>query len=115
MKRRIILHKATTSSTEDDEGDQPEQRVVTTKMTRQLKTSLATGQSRFKFTASVKFHGTLIASCSGQNKKESKKLSAKVALKKVAPNVYEDLYQDEEPPKDESIPGNEQVATPGKL
>ena len=33
---------------------------------------------------------------------------------KVAPSVYEDLYGDEEPPKDESIPGNEQKITPGK-
>ena len=66
----------------------------------------STGQSRFKFTASVKFHGTLIASSSGQNKAESKKFSAKVALAKVAPNLYEDLYGNEEPPKDESIPGN---------
>ena len=28
--------------------------------------------------------------------------------------MYEDLYGDEEPPKDESIPGNEQKITPGK-
>ena len=33
----------------------------------------------------------------------------------MAPNVYEDLYPNEEPPKDESIPGNEQASTPGKL
>jgi len=45
-------------------------------------------QSRFKFTASVKFHGTLIGSSSGQNKQEAKKNAAKVALKKVAPNIY---------------------------
>ena len=53
------------------------------------------------------FHGTLIGSASGQNKAESKKAAAKVALKKVAPNVYEDLFNDEEPPVDESLPANQ--------
>ena len=33
----------------------------------------------------------------------------------MAPNVYEDLYSNEEPPRDESVPGNEQASTPGKL
>lgn len=51
------------------------------------------------------FHGTLIASASGQNKAESKKSSAKVALNKIAPNLYEDLFADEAPPVDESLPG----------
>jgi len=58
------------------------------------------------------FHGTLIASASGQNKAESKKSSAKVALHKIAPNLYEDLFADEAPPVDESLPGQEAKATP---
>jgi len=49
------------------------------------------------------FHGLVIASASGQNKAESKKSAAKVALHKVAPNLYEDLFIDEEPPVDESV------------
>lgn len=39
-------------------------------------------------------------------------MAAKVTLFKVAPNVYNDLYDEEEPPKDESIPGNEAKETP---
>ena len=58
------------------------------------------------------FHGLLIASASGQNKAESKKAAAKVALHKVAPKLYEDLFFDEVPPADESVPGQEAKLTP---
>jgi hypothetical protein len=46
------------------------------------------------------FHQTQIACCSGGNKQESKKRAAKLAIKKVAPNLYEDLFGDE----DEELP-----------
>ena len=72
------------------------------------------GQSRIKFTCSVLFHGVVIASSSGQNKAESKKQAARVALHKVAPNLYEDLLGDEQPPKDESVAGNEPKITPSR-
>ena len=62
------------------------------------------GQSRFKFTASVLFHGLQISRASGQNKAESKKQAAKAVLYKVMPNLYEDLFGDESPPTDEFLP-----------
>ena len=50
------------------------------------------GQSRFKFKANVKFHGTSICCCRGQNKAEAKKAGAKLALHRVAPKLYIDLF-----------------------
>ena len=58
------------------------------------------GQSRFKFKANVKFHGTCISCCRGQNKAEAKKAGAKLALHRVAPKLYMDLFQDEKPPQE---------------
>ena len=57
-------------------------------------------QQRIRFLTSCKFGQQLIATCCGQNKKESKALVAKLALFKVAPNIYTGIFGDEAPPDD---------------
>jgi hypothetical protein len=57
-------------------------------------------QSRVRFTTACKFDTQIIATCCGQNKKESKGFVAKLALFKVAPIVYRSIFGDEAPPED---------------
>lgn len=54
----------------------------------------------------------MIATCCGQNKKESKALVAKLALSKVAPNVYQGMFADEAPPDDQTLTEKKEVLIP---
>ena len=67
--------------------------------------------ARHRFSCTVLFNQQSICCCAGQNKQESKKLAAKLAMFKVAPNLYQDLFDDERPPNDQLDPdkGDEEM------
>lgn len=55
---------------------------------------------RVRFSTTCKFAADIIATCSGQNKKETKAFVAKLALYKVAPVIYQAIFGEEVPPED---------------
>lgn len=61
----------------------------------------AEANTRNKFLCTVKLLDCEIVAALGQNKADSKRNAAKLALSKVSPNLYEDLFEGEQPPEDE--------------